>query len=159
MVKVALLSYGRFMKISLTINSMHNGLPRTGSKLWVGTGVPICTASGIQKHASVTGDGNGGFIAVWRDERDIYSDLYMQHIGADGTPIWEQDGIPLCTAGGHQDKPFIVKTENGQFFVAWLDYREDFGEESSDAIYGQLIDLEGKLLWDKDGGGYLYEPR
>ena len=54
-------------------------------------------------------------------------------------------------AGGHQDKPSIVKTENGQFFVAWLDYREDFGEESSDAIYGQLIDLEGKLLWDKDG--------
>ena len=44
---------------------------------------------------SVIGDGNGGFIAVWRDERDIYSDLYMQHIGANGTPVWEKDGIPL----------------------------------------------------------------
>ena len=122
-----------------------------GRKLWQETGVPICTAEGIQKHASVAGDGKGGFIVVWRDERDIYSDLYMQHIRADGTPSWEQDGIPLCTAGGHQDKPSIVKTENGQFFVAWLDYREDFGEESRDAIYGQRIDLAGKPLWEKGG--------
>ena len=65
--------------------------------------------------------------------------------------VWEQNGIPLCTAGGHQDKPSIVKTEIGRFFIAWLDYREDFGEESSDAIYGQLIDLEGKLLWEENG--------
>ena len=122
-----------------------------GSKLWQRTGIPICTADGIQKHASVIGDGNGGFIVVWRDERDIYSDLYMQHVRADGTSIWKNNGIALCTAGGHQDKPSIVRTEEGQFFVAWLDYREDFGEESSDAIYGQLIGLEGKPLWDKDG--------
>ena len=122
-----------------------------GNKLWQETGVPICTAEGIQKHASVVGDGSGGFIAVWRDERDIYSDLYMQHVRSDGTPVWKQDGIPVCTAGGHQDKPSIVMTVEGQFFVAWLDYRDDFGEESSDAIYGQLIDLEGNLLWDKDG--------
>ena len=122
-----------------------------GDKLWQETGVPICTAEGIQKHASVVGDGNGGFITVWRDERDIYSDLYMQHVRSDGTIVWEKDGIPVCTAGGHQDKPSIVMTERGQFFVAWLDYREDFGEESSDAIYGQHIDLTGKLLWDKDG--------
>ena len=59
-----------------------------GSKLWQDTGVPICTAPGIQKHASIVNDGEGGFIAVWRDERDIYSDLYAQRIRADGTPVW-----------------------------------------------------------------------
>ena len=122
-----------------------------GSKLWQDTGVPICTAPGIQKHASIVNDGEGGFIVVWRDERDIYSDLYAQRIRADGTPVWEQDGIPLCTAGGHQDRPFIVQTEKDRFFMAWVDYREDFGEESKDAIYGQQIDLSGTLLWEKDG--------
>ena len=128
----------------------------------------------------------------------------MQRVRADGTPVWKQDGIRLCMAGGHQNKPSIVivksiinwalsnslntynrhsdwkpkltvlrrtrpdatcimlqrcpliyglhyKIENGQFFVVWLDYREDFGEESRDAIYGQLIDLAGKSLWEKDG--------
>ena len=79
------------------------------SKMWHEDGVPVCTATGIQKHASIVSDGSGGFIAVWRDERDVYSDLYAQHVRADGTLAWEKDGIPICTAGGHQDKPFIVR--------------------------------------------------
>ena len=122
-----------------------------GIKLWGEKGIALCTAPGIQKHASVVSDGSGGFIAVWRDERDIYADLYMQRIRADGTAVWEKDGIPLCTAGGHQDKPFIVRTEANRFFVAWLDYREDFGEESSDALYGQQIDIDGNVLWEENG--------
>ena len=122
-----------------------------GIKLWGEKGIALCTAPGIQKHASVVSDGSGGFIAVWRDERDIYADLYMQRIRADGTAVWEKDGIPLCTAGGHQDKPFIVRTEANRFFVAWLDYREDFGEESSDALYGQQIDIGGNVLWEENG--------
>ena len=122
-----------------------------GSKMWDENGIPVCTALGIQKHASVVSDGSGGFIAVWRDERDVYSDLYAQRVRADGTLAWEKDGIPICTAGGHQDKPFIVHTENDRFFVAWVDYREDFGEESRDAIYGQQIDLSGVLLWEETG--------
>ncbi len=122
-----------------------------GSKMWAENGVPVCTAPGIQKHASVTDDGNGGFIVVWRDERDVYSDLYAQRIARDGTALWKKDGLPLCTAGGHQDKPFIVKTEENRFFVGWLDYREDFGDESQDAIYGQQIDLDGKRLWQENG--------
>ena len=122
-----------------------------GRKLWNDTGIPICTASGIQKHASIVNDGLGGFIAVWRDERDVYSDLYAQRVDATGNLLWDKDGIPICTAGGHQDKPFIVHTEGERFFVAWLDYREDFGEASTDAIYGQQIDLGGTLLWEENG--------
>ena len=122
-----------------------------GRKVWEDKGVPICTAPGIQKHASVASDGDGGFIVVWRDERDVYSDLYMQRVRADGSLVWKEDGIPLCTAGGHQDKPFIVRTAENRFSVVWLDYREDFGEESSDAIYRQQIDLEGNSLWERNG--------
>ena len=122
-----------------------------GKKLWKDEGIPICTADGVQKHAAIVNDGDGGIIAVWRDERDIYGDLYMQRIRADGTLAWEKDGIPLCTAGGHQDKPSIVRNAENQFFVAWLDYREDFGKESKDAIYCQGINLDGKLLSDEDG--------
>ena len=122
-----------------------------GKKLWQKTGVPICTADGIQKHATIANDGKGGIIAVWRDERDIYGDLYAQHIRADGTLVWKKDGIPICTVGGHQDKPFIVRTAEDQFFIAWIDYRGDIGEKTVDAIYCQKIDIDGKLLWEKDG--------
>lgn len=123
-----------------------------GDLLWGEAGIPICTAPGIQKHASLTNDGTGGFIVVWRDERDVYSDLYMQRIRADGTPVWAENGIPFCTAGGHQDRPFIVRTEKDLFSLVWLDYREDFGEASTDAIYRQQINLAGEtLLEDKNG--------
>ena len=107
---------------------------------------------GIQKNRSIASDGRGGVVAVWRDERDVFSDLYAQRIGADGTPQWKPNGIPLCVAGGYQDKPFLVRCGENDFFVAWLDFREDYGEESNDAIYGQKINLEGKTLWAENGG-------
>lgn len=122
-----------------------------GKKLWNENGIPICTADGIQKNASIVNDGEGGIIVVWRDERDIYSDLYMQRVDSDGTTVWEKDGIPLCTVGGHQDRPFIVQSELQQFFIAWMDYRGDIGEKSVDAIYCQKIDIDGNLLWEREG--------
>ena len=126
-------------------------IDQAGIKRWGENGVTICNAPGIQKHASLVNDNYGGFIAIWRDERDIYADLYGQRIDADGKLQWKENGIPICTAGGHQDRPFLVRGQGDRFFLAWLDFREDYGEESQNAIYGQQIDLDGKTLWEKDG--------
>ena len=65
--------------------------------------------------------------------------------GAFGTVRWKENGVPICTAGGHQDRPFIVPSVDNQFVVAWLDYREDYGDESSDAIYAQQFNLGGEV--------------
>ena len=135
-----------------------------GAQMWQKEGIPICTADGIQKNATIVSDGEGGTIVIWRDERDIYADLYAQRIRSDGSYVWKENGIPLCTAGGHQDKPAVVRISDDRFFLAWLDYRGDFGEKSVDAIYCQQFDLNGKLLWDKEGvpistkGGEHFPP-
>ncbi|MCZ6681084.1 MAG: hypothetical protein O7E52_28015 [Candidatus Poribacteria bacterium] len=126
-------------------------IDREGKKRWGESGVPICTAPGIQKDASITSDGSGGMVAVWRDERDIFSDLYAQRIGADGKPQWAFNGISICVAGGHQAAPFLIRHRDREFFIAWLDYREDYGDESKDAIYGQKINLAGEALWAENG--------
>ena len=126
-------------------------IDRRGNRLWGENGVPICTATGIQKNASIASDGHGGVVAVWRDERDIYSDLYAQRISADGKPQWKSDGVPICTAGGLQDAPFLITSGTDEFFVAWLDYREDYGDQTNDAIYAQKINSEGKTLWTENG--------
>ena len=123
----------------------------SGNKIWQENGVPICDAEGIQKNLTITSDEYGGAVAVWRDERDVFSDLYVQRIGADGTPRWKRNGIPLCIAGGYQDKPFLTRCGENEFFVAWLDFREDYDDKSSDSIYGQKINLEGKTLWAENG--------
>lgn len=139
--------YENFINDQLYVQRISPG----GSKMWQEEGIPICTADGIQKNPAIVDDGQGGAIVVWRDERDIYSDLYAQRIRADGTLVWQVDGIALCTVGGHQDRPDIVRTSDNHFFVAWLDYRGDFGDKSVDAIYCQQIDLDGNLLWDEEG--------
>ena len=122
-----------------------------GKKLWKEDGISICTENGIQKNHAIVKDGSGGTIVVWRDERDIYADLYMQRIRSDGKILWQENGIPLCTAGGHQDKPYIVNLEENIFFIAWVDFRADVGEKTVNAIYCQKIDNNGKLLWQKEG--------
>ena len=35
--------------------------------------------------------------------------------------------------------------------VYWLDYREDFGDSTEDAIYAQRLDADGKPLWEING--------
>lgn len=122
-----------------------------GKKIWNEDAISICTADGIQKNHAIVADGNGGVIVVWRDERDIYGDLYMQRINTDGKVIWKENGIPLCTAGGHQDRPFIVSLEDNNFFISWVDFRDDVGEKTVNAIYCQKIDISGKILWKKEG--------
>lgn len=122
-----------------------------GNKLWQENGIPICIADGIQKNATMVDDGKGGAFIVWSDERDIYSDLYAQRVRPDGSLVWQENGIPICTVGGNQDRPFIVRSTDEHFFIAWLDYRNDYGEKSVDSIYCQKIDSDGNLLWDDEG--------
>ena len=82
-------------------------------------------------------DTNGGLIAVWQIYVNFINDeFYAQRIDADGIARWKENGVPICTAGGHQDEPFFAQSGNHQFFVGWLDYRDDYGDESNNAIYG-----------------------
>ena len=138
---------------------MHNAFhltERNYGRTWASRSVQ---RTEFKKNAAIIYDGEGGIIAVWRDERDIYGDLYMQRIHADGTFAWKKDGIPLCTVGGHQDRPFIVRTTENQFFIAWLDYRGNFGEKRVDAIYCQQIDLRRKSFVGRRWRAYFYKCR
>ena len=90
-------------------------------------------------------------VAVWRDERDVFSDLYAQRIDADGHPQWKLNGIPLCTAGGYQDKPFLTGVVKTNFLLRGWIFEKITAMRSNDAIYGQKINLEGKTLWTENG--------
>ena len=87
--------------------------------------------------------GDGGFIVVWWDERNIFADIYAQRINENGEALWNDGnaqfptgGMPVCTGAGVQRLPQIVPTEEaGETIVYWLDYREDFGDSTEDAIY------------------------
>ncbi len=121
-----------------------------GNQQWDADGVPICTLQNAQQQPTAISDGQGGIILTWWDERDIYSDIYAQRVNADGTPLWQENGLPICLAEGMQREPRIIVAENGAC-IFWKDYREDYAMVLVDHIYAQRVDQDGNILWEPNG--------
>lgn len=126
-------------------------LSSDGQPLWEQNGIVICNLSKNQQQANGIEDAAGGFIVVWWDDRDIFADIYAQRVSAEGNLLWNPEGVPVCNAGGVQQIPNLVSDGNGGAIVYWLDYRDDFGDTTEDAIYAQRIDAKGDMLWEKNG--------
>jgi len=54
---------------------------------------------------------------------------------------WVQDGVPLCTATGHQSSPAITSDGAGGAIVTWV----------GAGIYAQRVDASGVVKWTTDG--------
>jgi hypothetical protein len=122
-----------------------------GATLWQKDGIPICKLSVNQQQANCVSDGADGFIVIWWDDRDIFADIYAQRVNIDGKILWNKTGVPVCTEGGVQQIPMLVSDGAGGAITYWLDYREDFGDTTEDAIYAQRIDANGTPLWKENG--------
>lgn len=122
-----------------------------GTHLWQKDGIQICELPvNQQQHKSVI-DNKGGFIVVWWDDRDVFADIYAQRINVEGKRMWDKEGVPVCTEGGVQQNPMLISDGAGGAIAYWLDYREDFGNITEDAIYAQRLDESGKTLWQENG--------
>ncbi len=122
-----------------------------GTTLWQKDGIPICELIVNQQQANCVSDGKGGFIVVWWDDRDIFADIYAQRLNVKGKVLWNREGVPVCTEGGVQQIPMLVSDGAGGAIAYWLDYREDFGDTTEDAIYAQRIDADGASFWQENG--------
>ncbi|MGA2623319.1 MAG: T9SS type A sorting domain-containing protein [Bacteroidota bacterium] len=57
----------------------------SGTLWYPDAGVAVCTATGNQGCSSIVADGSGGAIFPWADSRSGNTDIYAQHVGADGS--------------------------------------------------------------------------
>ena len=128
---------------------------KDGQLVWQNNGTPVCVLPGTQWYPQIAGDGAGGAIIVWTDGRVSSSDnnIYGQHLSAGGKPLWDKDGISICSAPQNQEKPVIIASDNGSAIVAWQDSRAGNVD-----IYAQKVDGNGKSLWDKDGVPVVVAP-
>lgn len=107
----------------------------TGSVPWDGWGVPVCTASGAQRYASLVADGAGGAVIAWGDDRyGPATDLYAQRVNSAGVRLWTTDGTPVTNAAGPQIIPVMIPDGAGGAIAAWEDDR------SSGDIYAQRVE-------------------
>lgn len=121
----------------------------SGTVLWGKAGAIICNASASKFAPELVSDGAGGAIITWYDYRGgAGEDIYAQRVDKDGNVLWQNNGVPVCTAPGTQWYPKIAGDGAGGAIIVWTDGRTS---SSDNNIFGQRLDPNGKALWDKDG--------
>jgi hypothetical protein len=119
-----------------------------GSVVWPAD-VPVCTASGEKNRIRAASDGAGGAVVTWEDGRgpDLH-DVYAQRISASGTPLWNADGVAICTGMREQWEPAIASDGAGGAIIVWRDERTSYYD-----IYAQRVDAGGTPMWTDGGVG------
>ena len=69
-----------------------------GKPVWELDGVPVYKGEGDQYDPFLTTDDAGGAIIAWWDISTPDWNVYAQRMGATGGRIWEDEGVPVCTA-------------------------------------------------------------
>jgi hypothetical protein len=133
-------------------------LDANGSRLWLLSGVSVCTATEDQWYPRMTSDGSGGAILAWRDYRDgaFDANIYAQRIDGTGASLWTAQGIAIVTATGNQYLSGSIASDgDGGAYLAWGDERNGI---SNPDIYIQWIDSSGSLGFSADGYALCDEP-
>lgn len=121
-----------------------------GVTQWTAIGIAVCVAGGEQLNATAIPDGAGGAIVAWQDFRSgATADVYAQRIDAGGTTLWAADGVPLCTASGHQLFPKVASDRTGGAVIVWTDQRTS-GHAN---FYAQRVSGDGTPQWVAGGVG------
>ncbi len=122
-------------------------LDSSGRALWQTNGVPVCSAERPQGFPRIVVDGSGGAIVTWADFRqgsDYW--IYAQRLDTSGNALWQENGVPVCTAAGSK-LPRIASDGAGGAIIAWRDPRTSTDYD----IYAQRVSGSGNMLWRKDG--------
>lgn len=118
-------------------------------KIWAAGGVRVSLPNNILNqivsYCDIVGDGNGGVITFWTDERNDNRDIFAQRVNTEGNIVWTEGGITVCNADGSQSSLDAVSDGNGGAVVVWRDQR------SGSNIYVQRVDGNGNALWEENG--------
>jgi hypothetical protein len=117
-----------------------------GIVAWTPDGVALCTASGEQQYPTITGDGAGGAIISWQDQRSGSWDAFAQRVDGSGSVQWTTNGVGVCTATGNQYGPATASDGAGGAVVAWYDTRS-----GNQDIYAQRVSGTGVVQWIVNG--------
>jgi hypothetical protein len=116
----------------------------SGTLRWAAAGLPVCVAPGDQIYPHIVSDGLEGAILTWDDARLDQGDIYAQRISSDGAPLWQSNGIAVCTASGPQQRPSLIASANHAAILVWNDGRPA-GVNVNGGVYAQGLDSHGQL--------------
>jgi hypothetical protein len=118
-----------------------------GQTLWTKDGVAVSKEVGNQAYPNLVGDGSGGVIISWHNERIDSGDIFAQHLDTDGKPLWKENGIAICQEAGSQLFAGITQDGTGGAIITWMDDRNGQNWD----IYAQRVDPKGNMIWQSNG--------
>jgi hypothetical protein len=95
-------------------------------------------------------DGYGGAFFAWMDSRNSGPpawDIYAQRLDASGMPVWQTNGVPICTAPDAQLDFKTASDGKGGMLVVWDDYRDG----ANFHVEAQRINSSGQVIWATNG--------
>ena len=120
-----------------------------GGILWSVGGKPISTAIRKQTEPRLTADDSNGAYFVWMDERNgdhPETEIYLQHITAEGDTSFPANGLAICEAPYYQFNPLVRRDKNEGAFIIWGDQRT-----GSIGLYAQHVHPSVGITFTENG--------
>lgn len=136
-----------------------DALPSLGpDPRWPQAGATVAAREYSRGSLRAIPDGTGGCIAAWQDARKLppascncrnLDDLYAQRISADGSFLWDRDGLAVCTWnglwGGADILAGISSPSPGSALVFW------YHTDGPEGTFFHSISPDGRLERGADG--------
>ncbi|MCD4796610.1 MAG: T9SS type A sorting domain-containing protein [Candidatus Cloacimonetes bacterium] len=136
---------------SIAIQTYMQILNNDGSFGLIDNGQPITNMTGYnQEYLDACFPVGTDIIAVvWNENRTENNNVFAQAVSVDGSSLWDNGGLALCSVVSSQDEPKIAYDGNN-FYAAWTDYNLDLSDPVV-KVAAQKIDAGGSLLWGTEG--------
>ena len=119
----------------------------TGALLWGGDGRLLSYQPGSQLNPQfVILDST--VVVSWTNEFEKTKDVFIQRFDKSGKSLWGSNGKKVINIKGNQFGQKIVYDDQGGIIIAWIDKKD---KEPFAILSIQKIDLNGNLVWAKDG--------
>jgi len=134
------------MRIRLIVFLMLLTTLVTAQTMW-DSALPIRQGVNIEwSRATATSD-DGGIVYVWSDTKFGGRDLFAMKFDEQGNSEWGTEPTIIDNKIDRQEDPVIIKTSDGNFVIAWIDFSLDHDGD----VYAQKISNDGDLLWQEGG--------
>lgn len=124
------------------------GWPLAGSAAWSHDpteNTRLTSVAGAQHSPVAVSDGNDGVYVAWVDDASGNSNIYVQHVDADGDIQWDADGVAIANTANNETEPQLITNANGGVYVVWE------SDLQNGNIYAQRLSDTGTKLWGSNG--------
>ena len=87
---------------------------------WKIGAVSVCSAEGDQGREDICGDGMGGVVVAWMDQREGNWDIYAQRLDGNGNSMWRTEGVKVSAATFDEGYPHVAMAGKGRVLVSWV---------------------------------------